>query len=144
LQILVACESLPTGRTSRECKDLDIAQIIKILYHFAGATAYEATLEYDPLGLVAVVGHYDSSLLSLVAKIAPALAVGNACLIIPHKLAPLSAFMFAEICAQSGVPAGVLNLIVSEQNENELVNWACADSRLGGLTFDGKLLVYSF
>lgn len=63
--------------------------------------------------MVAIAGYYDSSLLSLVSKIAAALASGNTCLVIPHRLTPLSAYMFVDICVQSGVPPGVINLVAS-------------------------------
>jgi acyl-CoA reductase-like NAD-dependent aldehyde dehydrogenase len=76
-------------------------------------TLNEQFEEYVPLGVVAFNCFYDSSLLSLVSKLAPALATGNTCLVLANKLCPLSAFMFCDICTQSGLPAGVLNVIAS-------------------------------
>ena len=109
------CESVNSARSSREVKELDIASIIKTLYYYAGASGLEGADDddYTSLGVVAIVGYYDSALLSLVAKLVPALAAGNSCLVVPHKLTPLSAFLFVEICVQSGIPPGVVNLLTS-------------------------------
>lgn len=93
---------------------MDIANIVKTLYYYSGSISYDDSLkDYEPLGVVAIAGYYDSSLLSLVSKIAAALASGNTCLVIPHRLTPLSAYMFVDICVQSGVPPGVINLVAS-------------------------------
>jgi aldehyde dehydrogenase (NAD+) len=137
LQILTLCESIVSGRTTREVKDLDIANIIKTLYFYAGSVSYKSQLaEYEPLGVVALIGLYDSSLLSLVPKLAAALAAGNTCLIVPHKLNPLSAYMFMDICMQSGVPAGVINLVVSDKDD--IYKWVSSDTKINCISFDGR------
>ena len=112
LTILTSCESVSSGRSSREVKDLDITNVIKALYYYSGSVSFD-NANYEPVGTIAICGYYDSSLLSLVSKLAPALASGNTCLVLPHKLNPLSAYMFVDICVQSGLPAGVANLIQS-------------------------------
>ncbi|RNA25037.1 Aldehyde dehydrogenase family 16 member A1 [Brachionus plicatilis] len=136
LNILVACESVCSGRTSREVKDLDIAQVIKTLYYYAGSSALLDLQDYSPVGTVAIFGYSDSSLLSLVNKLAAALVSGNTCLIIPHKLNPLSAFMFVDIAAESGLPSGVINVVTCQSNE--IYNLVSSDSRIGCICFDGK------
>lgn len=135
----MACESIQSGRSSRECKEQDVAQVIKTLYHFAGASTVDRS-SHSPVGLVGVAGHYDSALLSLVTKVAPALASGNVCLIAPHRYTSLSAYLFAEICEQSGVPPGVVSVVVGESGD--IVNWMASDARIGALAFDGRLAVY--
>jgi len=103
-----------TGRTSREVKDLDVAAVIKTLYYYAGAVGSSADFDsHEPLGVVAIVGYFDSPLLSVVGKLAAALVAGNACLLVPNSLTPLSSYLLVELCIQSGVPFGVVNLIVT-------------------------------
>lgn len=103
-----------SGRTSREVKDLDIATVIKTLYYYAGAVGSSANFDsYEPVGVVAVIGHYDSPLLSVINKLAAALVTGNTCLLVPNALTPLSCYMLIDLCVQSGVPNGVVNLITS-------------------------------
>lgn len=138
MQVLTLCESIVSGRTTREVKDLDIANIIKSLYYYAGTTSYKSQLkDYDPVGVVALLGYYDSSLLSLVPKLAAALASGNCVLIVPHKSTALSAYMFMDICVQSGVPAGVVNLVVSDQDD--IYKWASNDAKINCISFDGRI-----
>lgn len=68
---------------------------------------------YEALGVVAIGVHNDSPLLNLATKVINALATGNTVVLVANKLAPLSAFMFLDVCVQSGVPAGVLNVVMS-------------------------------
>lgn len=134
----MACESLNSGRTSREVKDLDVATMIKTFYYYAGSVGGLSTQEldsYKPLGVVAICGYFDSPLLSIVNKLAAALATGNTCVIVPHKLTPLSVYLLAEVCVQSGVPNGVVNVVAS--GSEEIYNWiACG--QVDCITYDGK------
>jgi aldehyde dehydrogenase (NAD+) len=114
LQMLVTCEAINSGRSSREVKDLDVASVIKSLYYYAGSVGLEdSQLEFESLGLVTICNYYDNSLLSLVSKLAPALVAGNVVIVLPHHLNPLSTFMFADICQESGIPPGVINIVLS-------------------------------
>jgi aldehyde dehydrogenase (NAD+) len=47
----------------------------------------------------------------VVCKVAPALAAGCTMVLKPSEFAPLSAYLFAEILHEAGVPAGVFNLV---------------------------------
>ena len=44
-------------------------------------------------------------------KIAPALACGNTVVLKPAETTPLTALLFAEICQQADLPAGVVNIV---------------------------------
>ena len=44
-------------------------------------------------------------------KIAPALAAGNTVVLKPAETTPLTALLFAEICQQAELPAGVVNIV---------------------------------
>jgi aldehyde dehydrogenase (NAD+) len=114
--MVVLVEALNSGRTTREVKDLDVAQIVKSLYYYGGSCGFsdnEHIKLNEALGVVAIANYWDSALLSLVSKLGAALAAGNTCVIVPHKLAPLSAFLLADICKQSGLPNGVINIVMS-------------------------------
>ncbi len=50
-------------------------------------------------------------LLMLAWKIAPALACGNTVVLKPAETTPLTALLFAEICQQADLPAGVVNIV---------------------------------
>src|SRR5207237_9636408 len=47
----------------------------------------------------------------VVAKVAPAFAAGCTVVLKPSEVAPLSAFILAEVIDEVGLPAGVFNLV---------------------------------
>ncbi|TVP70421.1 MAG: aldehyde dehydrogenase family protein, partial [Rhodobacteraceae bacterium] len=53
-------------------------------------------------------------LLMLAWKIAPALASGNTVVLKPAEYTPLTALLFAEICVEAGLPAGVVNIVTGD------------------------------
>ena len=65
----------------------------------------------EPVGVVACITPWNYPLHQLVAKVAPALAAGCTVAVKPSEVAPLSAFILAEIIHDSGLPPGVFNLV---------------------------------
>ena len=65
----------------------------------------------EPVGVVAAITPWNYPLHQIAAKVAPAIAAGCAVVLKPSEVAPLNAFILAEIIHQSGVPAGVFNLV---------------------------------
>jgi len=58
-------------------------------------------------------------LLLLAWKIAPALATGNTVVLTPAEFTPLTALVFAEICQEAGLPAGVVNIVTGNGSTGE-------------------------
>lgn len=65
----------------------------------------------EPVGVVACITPWNYPLHQIVAKVAPALAAGCTVVVKPSEIAPLNAFMLAEVVDQAGLPAGVFNLV---------------------------------
>ena len=65
----------------------------------------------QPVGVVGQIIPWNFPLLMLAWKIAPALACGNTVVLKPAETTPLSALVFAEICQQADLPAGVVNIV---------------------------------
>jgi len=65
----------------------------------------------EPVGVTACITPWNFPLHQMIAKIAPALAAGCTVVLKPSELAPLSAFILAEIAHDAGIPAGVFNLV---------------------------------
>lgn len=65
----------------------------------------------EPVGVVACITPWNYPLHQIVAKVAPALAAGCTVVLKPSEVAPLNAFLLAEIIHEAGVPAGVFNLV---------------------------------
>src|SRR6201991_1392716 len=66
---------------------------------------------YEPLGVVAAISPWNSPLLLAVWKIAPALAAGNTVVMKPSEFSSASSILFAQLCEEAGLPAGVLNVV---------------------------------
>lgn len=65
----------------------------------------------EAVGVAACITPWNYPLHQVVAKVAPALAAGCTVVLKPSELAPLSAFILAEIVHEAGIPAGVFNLV---------------------------------
>lgn len=66
---------------------------------------------HEPIGVVALITPWNWPLNQIMAKVAPALAAGNAMILKPSEEAPTNAMIVAEILDAAGVPPGVFNLI---------------------------------
>src|SRR5258706_245345 len=76
----------------------------RLEYAFPGRVA-------RPLGVGAQITPWNSPLLMLAWKIAPALAAGNTVVLKPASTTPLSALLFADVCRQADLPPGVVNIV---------------------------------
>jgi acyl-CoA reductase-like NAD-dependent aldehyde dehydrogenase len=65
----------------------------------------------EPVGVVGAITPWNYPLHQIVAKVAPALAAGCTIVLKPSEVAPLNAFVFAEIVDSAGLPPGVFNLV---------------------------------
>ncbi len=65
----------------------------------------------EPVGVVGCITPWNYPLHQIVAKVAPALAAGCTVVLKPSEVAPLNAFILAELFDEVGVPAGVFNLV---------------------------------
>ena len=62
-------------------------------------------------GVVGQIIPWNFPLLMLAWKVAPALAAGNTVVLKPAESTPLTALLFAQVCQQAELPAGVVNIV---------------------------------
>jgi aldehyde dehydrogenase (NAD+) len=65
----------------------------------------------EPIGVCGLITPWNWPLNQVSCKVAPALAVGCTMILKPSEIAPLSAYLYAEMMDEAGVPAGVFNLV---------------------------------
>ncbi len=65
----------------------------------------------EPVGVCALVTPWNFPAIILGWKLAPALAMGNTIVIKPASATPLTALALVDICAEAGVPTGVVNVV---------------------------------
>lgn len=68
----------------------------------------------EPFGVVAIIITWNAPLLSLAMKIPPALAAGNTVVLKPAEFTPYTATRYMELAKQAGLPDGVLNLVLGD------------------------------
>jgi len=71
----------------------------------------------EPTGVVAVLAPQQSSLLGLIAVLAPVLVTGNTAVVLTSEHRPLPAVSLAEVLATSDLPAGVVNILTGRTAE---------------------------
>lgn len=108
-------ESLDAGKVIRESRDVDIPLACNHFFYYAG---WADKLEYafpnrkvESLGVAGQIIPWNFPLLMAAWKIAPALAAGNTVVLKPAETTPLTALKLAEIIHDSGLPAGVVNIV---------------------------------
>jgi aldehyde dehydrogenase (NAD+) len=112
---LAVVETMDGGKPIKESRDVDIPLAAAHFFYYAG---WADKLEWAfpnrrprPLGVAGQVIPWNFPLLMLAWKIAPALAAGNTVVLKPAETTPMSAMLFADICQQAELPAGVVNIV---------------------------------
>lgn len=115
-RILAVVEAIDNGKPVRETRDIDVPLVARHFYHHAGWAQLQATEFADqvPVGVVGQIIPWNFPLLMLAWKVAPALALGNTVVLKPAEFTSLTALLFAEIAAEAGLPAGVLNVVTGD------------------------------
>lgn len=115
-------ESRDSGKPVALARTLDIPRAIANLRFFAAAITQfaseshcnESAINYtlrQPLGAVACISPWNLPLYLFTWKIAPALAAGNTVVAKPSEVTPYTAWLFAQVCIDAGLPPGVLNIV---------------------------------
>jgi len=91
----------------------------------------------EPLGVVSIITPWNFPIAIPAWKIAPALAYGNCVVFKPADLVPGCAWAIAEIASRSGLPPGVLNLVMGRGSQ--LGDVLIGDPRIAGVSFTGSV-----
>ena len=116
---LMAClESVDNGKTIRETRDADVPLAVRHFYSHAGWAQLMDTemASYKPMGVIGQVIPWNFPLLMLAWKVAPAIAMGNTLVIKPAPSTRLSAWLFADILVEAGLPKGVVNIVTGDND----------------------------
>ncbi|MEM6341481.1 MAG: aldehyde dehydrogenase family protein, partial [Pseudomonadota bacterium] len=132
-------ETLDNGKPIRESRDIDIPLAQRHFYYHAGmAQLMEAELsDRQALGVCGQIIPWNFPLLMLAWKVAPALAMGNTVVLKPAEYTSLTALLFADICAQVGLPKGVVNIVTGDGAVGEMI----VDAEVDKIAFTGSTSV---
>ncbi|MDT9599350.1 aldehyde dehydrogenase family protein [Sphingosinicella rhizophila] len=127
LDTLAELESIDNGKPRSASGGYDIPRSIATLRYAAGWTtklagehiepaafpagSMHAYVRREPIGVAAQIVPWNFPIMMAVQKIAPALAAGCTLVLKPAEQTPLSVLRLADLVAQSGIPAGVINIV---------------------------------
>jgi acyl-CoA reductase-like NAD-dependent aldehyde dehydrogenase len=120
---LALLETRDTGHPIRDTRGLDVPRTAATFRYFGGmADKHQGSvipvehgfLDYvlrEPIGVVGQIVPWNFPLMFTSWKMGPALAAGNAVVLKPSELTPLSTLRVAELMTEAGLPPGVVNIV---------------------------------
>src|SRR5262249_4793820 len=104
-----------------------------------GAPGQEHRLAFTlrvPVGVVCAITPFNSPLNTVAHKIGPALAAGNAVVLKPASITPISATLLCEVLLEAGVPPAYRNLV--QGGGSTVGRWLLDERAIGFYTFTGS------
>ena len=136
------CVHLEMGKTWSETQE-DFDSLVNSLKFYADEisrirpemlvdreASYDHSLVHEPAGVAVAFIAWNFPLLNFAFKIGPAMATGCPIVIKPSPKSPLSAYAVGELCAEIGLPSGVVNIICGD---DEIVGDTLASSTIPAL-----------
>ncbi|WP_020200596.1 MULTISPECIES: aldehyde dehydrogenase [Cupriavidus] len=119
---LARLQMLDSGKPWKECLNMVDMAAGNFRYYAAVCETWQNEMtaprgEYfsmalaEPFGVVATITPWNSPIMNEAQKAAPALAAGNAVLVKPSEETPQLALELARICAEAGLPEGLLTVL---------------------------------
>lgn len=106
----------------------------------APASGARILVHHKPAGVAVLVTPWNFPAAMGARKIAPALAAGCTCVLKPASETPLTMLALAEVLVEAGAPAGVVNILPSQQS-GETVSVMLHDPRVRVVSFTGSTQV---
>jgi acyl-CoA reductase-like NAD-dependent aldehyde dehydrogenase len=122
---LARLESATTGKPIRDCT-AEVLRVGEMLRYWAGWTdkihgevipvpsGHLVYTRHEPLGVVLAITPWNAPLFTAGWNVAPALACGNAVLLKPSEVTPLSALAFAKLAEAAGLPRGLVQVLAGD------------------------------
>jgi betaine-aldehyde dehydrogenase len=121
---LARVETSQTGKPIKLSSGFDVPGTVDNVAFFAGAARNlegKAAAEYsgdhtsmvrrEAIGVVGSISPWNYPLQMAGWKVLPAIAAGNTIVLKPAEITPLTSLLFAEACAEAGIPPGVVNIV---------------------------------
>lgn len=122
LENLARIESLTANKPIRDAR-VEVLKVAEMFEYYAGwadklhgeiipvPTTHLNYVTYEPLGTVLQITPWNAPIFTCGWQIAPAIAAGNAVILKPSELTPLSSLMVGVLIERAGVPKGLVNVI---------------------------------
>ncbi|MBI6719120.1 aldehyde dehydrogenase family protein [Pseudomonas syringae] len=122
LENLAQIESLTANKPIRDAR-VEVLKVAEMFEYYAGwadklhgeiipvPTTHLNYVTYEPLGTVLQITPWNAPIFTCGWQIAPAIAAGNAVILKPSELTPLSSLVVGVLIERAGVPKGLVNVI---------------------------------
>lgn len=119
---LAQLESVSAGKPIRDCR-VEVAKVADMFEYYAGwcdkmmgqvipvPTSHLNYTRHEPFGVVTQITPWNAPVFTGGWQIAPAICAGNAVLLKPSELTPLSTTVLASLIEKAGIPCGLVNVI---------------------------------
>jgi acyl-CoA reductase-like NAD-dependent aldehyde dehydrogenase len=119
---LAELETLSSGKPIRDTR-VEVAKVAEMFEYYAGwadkltgdvipvPTSHLNYVRREPFGAVVQITPWNAPIFTAGWQIAPAIAAGNAVVLKPSELTPLTSLALAVICEEAGVPKGLVNVL---------------------------------
>ncbi|GAA4109453.1 aldehyde dehydrogenase [Nocardioides fonticola] len=84
-----------------------------------GALGAPVVVRHEPVGVVAAIPPWNVPQFTTLSKVVPALLAGCTVVVKPAPESPLDGYLMAELLAEAGVPAGVVNVVAAGREVGE-------------------------
>ena len=123
IEPLAQLESISAGKPIRDCRG-EALRVAEMFEYYGGwadklygnvIPVPSGHLNYtrrEPMGVVLQITPWNAPLFTCGWQIAPAICMGNAVLLKPSELTPLSSLAVAKLLEHAGIPKGVVNILV--------------------------------
>lgn len=119
----IAClESVSAGKPLRDCQ-VEVAKVAEMFEYYAGwcdkltgqvipvPSSHLNYTRHEPYGVVTQITPWNAPLFTAGWQIAPAICAGNAVLLKPSELTPLTSTVLVKLIERAGIPVGLVNVI---------------------------------
>ncbi len=122
LENLATIESIVAGKPIRDCR-VEVAKVAEMFAYYAGwadklhgevIPVPSGHLNYtvrEPLGVVFQITPWNAPIFTAGWQIAPAIATGNAVVIKPSELTPITTVALVKLAEEAGLPTGLVNVL---------------------------------
>ncbi|MEO9655222.1 aldehyde dehydrogenase family protein [Marinomonas sp.] len=122
LEELALVECYSANKPIRDAK-VEVQKVAEMFEYYAGwsdklhgevipvPTSHLNYVKYEPLGTVLQITPWNAPIFTCGWQLAPAIAAGNAVILKPSELTPVSSLLVAALAYEAGVPKGLINVI---------------------------------
>ncbi len=122
LEPLARLESVSAGKPVRDCR-IEVTKVAEMFEYYAGwcdkiigqvipvPTSHLNYTRHEPYGVVTQITPWNAPIFTAGWQIAPAICAGNAVLLKPSELTPLSSTVLAKLIEEAGIPKSLVNIV---------------------------------